>query len=61
MRSLWSAPFDTQPGLLFQFRLAMDLGKSVKEIREMNAWELMMWANFYQREHQAIDDMKAKH
>jgi len=41
--------------LLFQFRLAMDLGKTVAELRaSLTIWELILWAEFYDRERQAI-------
>lgn len=43
--------FDRNHELVFQFRLAMDLGMTVHELRRvMPFWELVMWEQFYKRE-----------
>lgn len=43
---------------MFQFRLAKDLGKTVHQLRsQVTSWELLFWAEFYDREHKAIEEM----
>jgi hypothetical protein len=40
---------------MFQFRLAKDLGKTATELRNtITAWEFLLWAEFYDREHKAV-------
>ena len=41
-----------------QFRLAKDLGMTVRAVREMTGWEFLMWQEFYRRELKAIEDLK---
>lgn len=50
--------FDKNPELILQFRLAMDLGKTVNEVRRsMTVWEFLMWNEFYKRERTEVERM----
>ncbi len=55
------SPFDLNPELVFQFRLAMDLGMTVGQLRRsITPWELLMWSEFYRRERQEVKKMQDK-
>jgi len=45
---------------VFQFRLAKDLGKTLAEVRQISRWELLLWAEFYDRERKAIKDAQER-
>lgn len=50
--------FRRNPELDFLFSLARELGKSLAEIEEMDAWELTLWKEFFRRENRRIEDAK---
>jgi hypothetical protein len=53
--------FDRNPELIFQFRLAMDLGMTVGQLRKtVSVWELLLWSEFYRRERSEIKKMQEK-
>lgn len=55
------SPFDRNPELIFQFRLAMDLGMTVKQLRkELTVWELLLWSEFYKRERNELKKLQEK-
>lgn len=55
------SPFDQNPELIFQFRLAMDLGRTVGELRKsLTVWELLLWSEFYKRERNELKKMQDK-
>lgn len=54
-------PFDKNPELIFLFRLAMDLGMTVGQLRRsLTVWELLLWSEFYRRERTEIKKMQDK-
>lgn len=55
------SPFDKNPELIFHFRLAMDLGMTVGQLRKtITVWEMLMWSEFYRRERQEVKKMQDK-
>ena len=55
------SPFDQNPELIFQFRLAMDLGMTVRRLRkELTVWELLLWSEFYKRERNELKKLQEK-